>query len=437
MNSTAVDSHPSAGGRDILRQQATQEQEEKALAVRALLMNPLLTPNRDTHRESLRLVRRHAAELTTWFKREAGWQLRVEREYARLHKVPGDPADPTRGWGDPSDPTRGWEQFNRRRYAIFCMICAVLERSDAQITLRILGESVLSLANDFHFFGRGFNLDMQDIQDRRDLASACKKLGALGILSAVDGDAEDYVQGGGTDDKARDALYDVHRGPLSNLLIALRGPSTWAPGDAPKTTAERITAVIEEFHPDTDEGRRDAIRHHISRRLLDDPVVYNEAIADEDKPYFINQRGAIANRLASGTGLKVELRAEGLALCDPDGSCSDIAMPADGTNAHVTLLVADHLTQAEGDIPSRTEIERFVAASTERYGRYWRRNAKTESGVRDLTASALARLAQLKLITVDAEKIEILPALFRYKLGELDIRHRNDTDDDLFGENAE
>lgn len=411
---TAQTSRPS--GREILRQQETQEHAERKEAIRALLMRPLLTPTTAEAREALRLVRRHSTYLREWFTRETGWPLRVERDYARLWKRPSDT----------SDPTRGWEGFNRRRYTIFCLVCAVLARSDPQITLSALGDRILSFAKDADLLARGFILDMADIHDRRNLASACVTLGELGVLNAIDGDAESFVKSGQSEDRSRDVLYDVNRGPLASILACVRGPSTWPENDAPKTTIDRISAITAEIQPETDEGRRDVSRHRISRRLLDDPVVYDSTVDEADMQYFINQRGAMANRLALGTGLVVELRSEGLALCDPDGNCSDVAMPADGTDAHVTLLVADHLAHAGNDVPDRPQIEKFVAESAERYGRYWRRSAQGEAGARELTAVAIHRLCQLKLITIDGDRIEILPALVRYKLGEPDIKHRED-----------
>jgi len=48
-------------GREILRQQETQEHAERREAIRALLMRPLLTPTSAEAREALRLVRRHSA----------------------------------------------------------------------------------------------------------------------------------------------------------------------------------------------------------------------------------------------------------------------------------------------------------------------------------------------------------------------------------------
>ncbi|KWV58325.1 hypothetical protein AS156_35870 [Bradyrhizobium macuxiense] len=402
----------------MLRQQETQEHAERREAVRALLMRPLLTPTTAEAREALRLVRRHSAYLREWFAREAGWPLRVERDYARLWKRPSDT----------SDPTRGWANFNRRRYAIFCLVCAVLARSEPQITLSALGDQILSLAKDTDLLNRGFILDMADIHDRRNLASACVALGELGVLNAIDGDAESFVKSGQSEDRSRDVLYDVNRGPLASILACVRGPSTWPENDEPRTTVDRISAITAEIQPETDEGRRDVSRHRISRRLLDDPVVYDGTVDEADMQYFINQRGAMANRLALGTGLVVELRSEGIALCDPDGNCSDVAMPADGTDAHVTLLVADHLAHAGGGVPDRLRIERFVAESAERYGRYWRRSAQGEAGARELTAIAIYRLSQLKLITIEGDRIGVLPALSRYKLGDPDIKNRDDND---------
>jgi hypothetical protein len=41
---------------------------------------------------------------------------------------------------------------------------------------------------------------------------------------------------------------------------------------------DRIRALVTEHVQDSDEGRRAAIRHSLSRRLLDDPVVYLDSL---------------------------------------------------------------------------------------------------------------------------------------------------------------
>lgn len=114
-----------------LLQQRFQGEEFRA-CVRALLMTPLMGP---AH-ESFVGVRRQAEALREWFSREAGWILQVEREGARLYKRPGDLAD----------AMRGLPGYDRRCYVLLCLACAVLERADPQITLRLLGERLLELA---------------------------------------------------------------------------------------------------------------------------------------------------------------------------------------------------------------------------------------------------------------------------------------------------
>ena len=127
------------------------------------------------------------------------------------------------------------------------------------------------------------------------------------------------------------------------MLAAVRGPSTWSPEEAPVTLDERLSALVDEHIPDSDEGRRTALRHQLSRRLLDDPVVYLDALDTDQRAYFVNQRGPMATRLCDAAGLTAEQRAEGLALVDEGGELTDVAMPAEGTEAHVTLLVAEFL----------------------------------------------------------------------------------------------
>jgi hypothetical protein len=93
----------------------------------------------------------------------------------------------------------------------------------------------------------------------------------------------------------------------------------------------------------------------------------------------------MAARLCEATGLVAEQRAEGLALADETGSLTDVAMPAEGTDAHVTLLVAEYLANrsrghavagadeagAFTGVPGH-EIADFIRQARERYGRYWR-----------------------------------------------------------------
>jgi Protein of unknown function (DUF2398). len=58
----------------------------------------------------------------------------------------------------------------------------------------------------------------------------------------------------------------------------------------------------------------------LTRRLLDDPVVYYDELAEGERAYLIAQRHNITGRISEATGLLPELRAEGIAMVDPTTS---------------------------------------------------------------------------------------------------------------------
>ena len=399
--------------RSIGQQQASHRHEERCQALRALLMTPLMT----SQHADFAAVRRHADDLRAWFARETGWVLHIERDCARLYKRPADLFD----------ATRGLPNYDRRRYVLLCLACAVLERADPQITLRVLGERLLVLAAEPALASRGFGFALQAQHERRELVAVCRSLLELGVLQRVAGDEEGFVRSAG---ETADALYDVQRRVLAGMLAAVRGPSTWAAEDAPVALDARLSSLVTEHIADSDEGRRTALRHHLARRLLDDPVIYLDGLNADARAYFVNQRGPMAARLCEATDLAAEQRAEGLALVDESGALSDVAMPAEGTEAHVTLLVAEHLANrvAPGThaAVSIDELTRFVAEARVRYGTYWRKSAKEPGAEHELARTALDRLRKLRLVECLADGgIEIvrpLPALARFAIGETEIK---------------
>jgi len=94
--------------------------------------------------------------------------------------------------------------------------------------------------------------------------------------------------------------------------------------------------------------RNRALRHRLTRRLLDDPVVYYEELAEDERGYLVGQRHAITRRIEDATGLVSEMRAEGIAMVDPDDELTDVRMPEQRTDGHVTLLVAEYLATRDG-----------------------------------------------------------------------------------------
>ncbi len=415
--------------------QQAQAQDEFRRALRALLMCPLMAA---TH-EDFAAVRRQAEPLRAWFAREAAWPLHIDRDGARLFKRPADL----------QDDTRGLTGYDRRRYALLCLACAVLERADAQITLQVLGERLMQQAADPLLASRGFAFTLRSATERRDLVCVCRTLLEHGVLQRVAGDEEHFVHDHGG--AQSDALYDVQRRMLANMLAAVRGPSTWSAEDAPVGFEERLHSLVDEQGADGDQGRRDALRHQLTRRLLDDPVVYTSTLDAEAQAYFTNQRGAMAARLCEATGLAPEQRAEGLALTDETGQLTDVAMPAEGTEAHATLLVAEHLANtlrttapagkatpthhrapspapAPADHPpsaavcTDAAIAAFLRGAVDLYGRFWRKSAREPGAEAELAEMALERLQRLQLIRRAQGTVIPLPAITRFALGKAEMQ---------------
>jgi uncharacterized protein (TIGR02678 family) len=387
------------GLKDVLTQ---QQEEQREHALRALLMRPLIASGDP----DLELVRRHAEYLRDWFGREAGWNLQVERQCARLYKRPATL----------TDATRGLPEFDRERYVLLCLACAVLERAESQITLQALGARLLESAADPELASRGFTYTLESARERRSLVGVCRLLLELGVLARVAGDEEAYINQSG------DVLYDVHRRVLARLPSGTTGASLIAAMQPALDFDGRLAALNDEYVPDSPESRRTALRYRLARRLLDDPVLYHDELTSEEREYLSSQRGPMAYRLAQASGLTAELRAEGLALVDADGELSDKHLPAVGTEAHATLLVAEYLARAAKTdgamIHSLHELAAFLRDAADRYGRFWRKDAREAGAELELAREAIDRLAALRLLQHVENGVRPLPALHRYTIGE-------------------
>jgi uncharacterized protein (TIGR02678 family) len=369
-------------------------------AARALLRQPLLRAGAEA--EDFRLVRRHAGELRSWFDANTGWRLIVDSEVARLVKIPPTIDDPTHPARDP----RSRAPFSRRRYVLTCLALSVLERSDAQITLGRLAEGVIVAAADERLARAGVAFRLNGREERADLVAVVRLLLELGVLARVAGDEEAFVRDAG------DALYDVQRRVLAVVLAAPHGPSTISA----QRFAERLSQLAADPLPETEDLRNRALRQHLTRRLLDDPVLYIDELDAAQSAYLTGQRAALTRRISELTGLVAEVRAEGIAMVDPDDDMTDVRMPEVGTDGHVTLLLAEHLAQRAAQSVPEADLHLLVRRLAEEHSAYWRRSAREPGAEVLLVDMALERLAALRLIRRGADGVKPLPALARYAL---------------------
>ena len=380
-----------------------EEQHQRQAALRALLAKPLLVA--DTDRDPLILVRRHLTELREWLTRETGWRLAADSETARLFKtapVPSDASHPARGHDK--------EPFGRRRYVTLCLALSALARADAQTTLGSLADDVLTAAAEPELAGCGFTLTLERRSDRSDLVAVVRLLLAWGVLVRVAGDEDAYLAAG------TDVLYDVRRPVLGVLLSGTRGPSTVT---APAFEG-RLAELTAEPVPDSDDLRNQALRRRLTRRLLEDPVVYYDELDEDEHAYLLSQRHAITRRIADATGLVPELRAEGIAMVDPEDELTDVRMPEQRTDGHVTLLVAEYL--ARRDQATLDELRAFVRQAAAEHRGYWRKGVTEPGAEAELLATALEKLSALRLVEVAGSAVRSRPAIARFALDEPVIR---------------
>ena len=372
-----------------------------ARATRALLRRPLLRHGADA--DALGLVRRRAAELRAWFDQNAGWRLHVDTEVARLFKL----AEPDAGGSHPAREPRSRLPFGRRRYSLLCLALSVLERADAQITLGRLAEGIIVAAGDERLAAAGVTFELSGREERGDLVAVVRVLLELGALARVAGDEDAFVR------EAGDVLYDVQRRVLAVVISAPRGPSTIAAHDF----ATRLRELTAEPDPVSEDLRTRAIRHRLTRRLLDDPVVYYDGLAEPELAYLTSQRSALTKRISERAGLVAEIRAEGIAMVDPRDELTDVRMPEVGTDGHVALLITEYLadrTEDDGTGCPASELHALVRRLAREHQAYWRRSTRDPDAEVGLVEHALERLVALRLIHRAGDAVHPLPALARF-----------------------
>lgn len=380
--------------------------EERQAALRALLRRPLLIADHPDHREDFAKVRRHAEPLQEWFSHQAGWTLDVTTECARLYKVPARLDDATRPARHPRDAS----PFTRTRYALFCLSLAVLVRGELQTTLGQLAQGILAAWNDDPaFVSLAFDLDAAD--SRRDLIAAIRLLLDLRALTQVDGDEQRFLH-----DRSQEVLYDVHHHILFRLLSTRRPPSSI---DEDDWTA-KLASLVAEPSLDEDEQNNQRIRHFLTRRLLDDPVLYTGPdLPQEISDYLLKRRPHLLNTLVEATDLEPEDRRDGIALADKFGDCTDIGLPEEGTDGHATLLAAEYLGRlrldAPGDLVPLALIERFLAEQAQANRGFWRKDATQPGTERTLAHDVVARLSGLDLVRILPDGVVVMPAIHRYR----------------------
>lgn len=401
---------------------------ERRQAVRALLSRPLMTGDEPARA----LVRRHRDWLQLWFAHHAGWELTADADACRLVKRPARLDDATRPGRDP----KTGEPLGRRGYVFLCLVLGILAREGRQLTLRNIADRLAAARADPHFEERGVPLDLDRREVRRDLVHALRVLLGWGVLARVDGSEDGYVSS-----DTVDVLYQIHRPVLSRLLAARRPPSLVG-GDGVEDLDERLRALAVGAAGGSDEARTREIRFGLFRRLLDDPVLYLDDLAGDERAYLEKQRPFILREIERATGMTAEVRAEGIAMVDRSAEVSDYSLPEEGTDGHLTLLLAtwlaEKLRRGESAPVPESEIVAETARLIREHRRHWRKDVTDPGRDRLMTRDVIERLVALGLArpagTAEAPAVQPLPAIARFAVMEEKERAPEPPEEgDLFG----
>jgi uncharacterized protein (TIGR02678 family) len=389
-------------------QLARQEVEELARAIRTLLRWPLLTAVRDP--DAFELVRRHGERLITWFEEHCGWPLVVEprRGYARLRKLRSDP--------DPSRPARRARStrapFDRRRYTLLCMVAAELARPGAMTTIGLLAQRVTA-ATAAEPAIPTFDPTVRD--ERAAYVDAIKLLEQYGVVQALDGSTDAFV-----DQAGAKVLYQVDETRLARLLAAPVSPSQLGgQPDLDGLIAERRYGDAADPGAEVAESQRNLwLRHTITRRVLDDPVVYLDDLTEAQRAYLGTLTGRrLVRQAAHDAGFTLEERADGLLAVDEDRIATDTTFPDDRSHVkHAALLLLDALVAAGRAGLDGVPTAELTARVESLLGRFptWGRSYQSEDGPARLTREAVGLLCDFGLAARRDGMVAALPAARRY-----------------------
>jgi uncharacterized protein (TIGR02678 family) len=386
---------------------------ERSTAIRTLLAQPLLDSGDNP--DGFRLVARHAGWLTEYFEKACGWALTVDATggYARLAKRAAviDSSRPlrrTRGGGA--------APFDRRRYQLLCLVCAELVRHPVT-TIGLLAGAVTADST----------LDTSRRGERVALVDALRVLMAWGTVRATAGDIDAFADSAGGN-----AILTADTARLHRLLVSAAAPSALPDELDTEQAAARLEAeprygdVADLPGEAGDEARNRWARHHLARRLLDDPVLHLDELSGIEADYVASPSGRkwLRDRAAEA-GFDLEERAEGLLAVDPDGVATDRLFPAPLGNAHqLALLLADRLVTTSaggrrqlGSLSPR-ELQDLVDAIFAKFPT-WARGQRDEGGPERLGREAVSLLSSFGLVRRHPDGgLMARPALARYRVGD-------------------
>lgn len=349
---------------------------------RYLLQHPLLCQEHDP--EQFRLIRRHEQALDRWFTQRLGYRLHMTADTARLYKSTSVAF--RRPLMTASQRPR---PLSTREYTLLCLTLAAVAAGPRVISLRDLIDRIRTAAAD-----AGIEL-REEASERRALVTALQWLIVNGIAKELHERVERFAS-----DEEADAVLEVV--PDRVALLPLRGLASVDAADDLVDRPERTTVN----------------RQWMRSRLVEDGVLYRDDLFPSEWAEFRRRLGEEASLLGEMFGLRLEVRAEGVAAIDPEGTLTDQPMPTVGTVGHAGLLLLDRLCRSsEGAAEHVVRYEDVVAVLGELAAQngHW---SKLADEPHKLARPVLALLADHRLVELEGDVVRVRPMAHRFTVAE-------------------
>ncbi|MFF4836244.1 TIGR02678 family protein [Streptomyces sp. NPDC001315] len=285
---------------------------ERRTAARLLLAHPLVTCD-GPYNDTFPLIRRHADWLAQRFQQVFGYRLLVEASYARLFKAGLGP-----GSGHRLERPSTGTPFTPRTYAYLTLALSVLVTAPEQLLLSQLVADLRAAAVD-----AGIEISDTGRQaERRTLAAALRQLVDWGVLAETEGHVAAVAE-----ERGGEALLTVDR-EIARAVVA--GP----------LAQSRDGADLVRRAADPGFG---GPRTYVRRRLVETPVVHLDDLTGAEREWLRTRQRRESQAFSELLGLEAEIRAEGIALVDPDDELTDLHLPGTGTVAQAALLLVERL----------------------------------------------------------------------------------------------
>jgi uncharacterized protein (TIGR02678 family) len=202
--------------------------------------------------------------------------------------------------------------FTPRDYTYLALLCAVLLTTRSQVLLSAVASDLRQAATE-----AGLDLGADTLPERRSLVHALRRLIEWGAVTEDAGSVADFAE-----DPSKEALLWVERDAIRSLLaVPLR--------------EVHDPAMLVEVASEVD---AESVRHSVRRKIVENPVVMLGDLSEPEGAWLRQSQRREAQILEENLGLRLEIRAEGVAAFDPFDEMSDVRFPREGTLGQAALL---------------------------------------------------------------------------------------------------